>query len=169
MRLEQVVVRLASKGSTQAETKRISETNEIAGDAYAWTPMKTRLIETAVGGSPARPKNDPPGANRSSIPRTIADLIERFGSRLAGSAILTLITVVFLAAWFAPEPPVNLSPRPENRFVGWLCPPGRTFHWYVSGGQWKADARTALAMLQYYLSPDLHPSPRHSRRNLLPF
>jgi len=129
--------------------------------------MKTRIFETPDGGSFVRPKKDPPCVNRST-PQTIPALIERFAPRLAAIAVLTLIAVVCLAGWRAPSTPVHSLPRPGNRFAGWLCPPGRTFRWYVSDGQWKADARTALAILQYYLSPDPHPTLRFSRRKLLP-
>ena len=65
-----------------------------------------------------------------------------------------LIAVVFLEVWWAPNPPRNSSPGPGNGFTGWGSPPGRNFQWYVSHGQLKADARTALAMLEYVLSPE---------------
>ena len=74
---------------------------------------------------------------------------------------LLLIAVLFLQAWFTPAPPDNSSHRPRNGFNGWGCPPGRTYHWYVSNGQWKADARTAVAILQYVLSPLVQGALKH--------
>ena len=70
---------------------------------------------------------------------------------------MLLIAVLFLAALFAPDSPGNSSPHAGHWFSGWGCPPGKTFHWYVSDGQLKADARTALAIVQYVVSPELDP------------
>lgn len=115
--------------------------------------MKIRMIETTVRRSPARPKNGTPGTDPPPAPRSSLALVQRFGPRWASIAVVLLIAVLFLEAWFAPDSPDNSSYRPGNGFSGWGCPPGRTYHWYVSHGQWKADARTAVAILHYVLSP----------------
>jgi hypothetical protein len=123
--------------------------------------MKTRTSETAVRGSSARPRNGPLGADRPPAPRSSVALVEKIGPHWAGVAVALLIAVLFLQAWFTPAPPDNSSHRPRNGFNGWGCPPGRTYHWYVSNGQWKADARTAVAILQYVLSPLVQGALKH--------
>ena len=66
---------------------------------------------------------------------------------------MLLITVLFLQAMFTPDPPGYSAHRPATHFCGWGCPPSRNYHWYVRNGQWLADARTAVAIVQYVLSP----------------
>ena len=65
-----------------------------------------------------------------------------------------LIVALFLAVWIAPASPRHPSPRPGKIYSGWGCPPGKSLRWYVRDGQWKADARTAVAILEYVLSPE---------------
>jgi len=119
--------------------------------------MKIRMIETTVSPSWAPPKSGQPGVNRSPALRPSLALVKRFGPPFSGVAVLTLITVLFLAAWTAPHSPRKPSPGRANGFSGWGCPPGKTLYWYVNDGQLKADARTALAIARYVLSPDFDP------------
>ncbi len=116
--------------------------------------MKTRMNETQVKSISVRPQNGLRGVSRLRARRTILSPVERFGPHLAGLGVVMLIAVVFLEVWWAPNPPRNSSPGPGNGFTGWGSPPGRNFQWYVSHGQLKADARTALAMLEDVLSPE---------------
>ena len=92
--------------------------------------------------------------------RTLA-LAERFGARCAGVAIVALIAVLFLAVWRAPDTAANSSPATGSGYSGWGWPRGKSFHWYISDGQWKADVRTAVAVVQFVLArdPDLSTPP----------
>jgi hypothetical protein len=69
--------------------------------------------------------------------------------------MVIVLAVLFLAACWTPDSQETSAPGPGNGFSGWGCPRGKTLHWYVSDGRWKADARTALAMMQYLLAPNL--------------
>jgi len=120
--------------------------------------MKIRVMRTAFRGSPVRYRNNPWGANLPPVPRTIPALVERFGPRCAGTAIVTLIALLFLAVWWAPGTPETSLAAAGKVYSGWGWPPGKTFQWYLSEGQWKADARTALAVVQFVLSRDPDPS-----------
>lgn len=82
---------------------------------------------------------------------TLADLVPR----CAGLAIVTLIVVLFVAAWWGPNSPGISLARAGGGLIGWGCLPGITRDWYVSHQQWRADARTILSALQFVLSPDL--------------
>jgi hypothetical protein len=119
--------------------------------------MKIRTIETTVRGFPLPTKYIPLSAVHSPAPRSWLALVERFGPSLSGVAVVLLIAVLFLAAWTAPDSPGTSSPGTANGFSGWGCPPGKTLYWYVNEGQFKADARTALAIAQYVLSPEFGP------------
>jgi hypothetical protein len=156
-RPQSAAARSAPRGWTRAQIYRICETICLAGDAYIPTPMKIRMIETTVRGSPASSYNGLSGPNHSSAPRTSLALVEKFGPCCAGVAAVLLIAVLFLGALFSPDSRGSSSPDPGNGFSGWGCPPGKTFHWYVSDGQLMADVRTALAIVRYVLSPELEP------------
>ena len=117
--------------------------------------MKIRVIETTVKGSPVRPQSTGPGANRSPAPRTIIALVGQLGPRSAGFVLAILVALLVLTTCWAPGSPEIATPGTAgNTYSGWGCPPGKTFRWYLSQGQWKADALTAVAVLRYVLSPE---------------
>jgi len=119
--------------------------------------MKIRMIETMLSSTPAHPNSGPQAPICSPAPRSSLALLEILGPRCAAIAVVMMTVVLFLTAWFAPDSPGTSSSSAWNRYSGWGCPPGKTLCWYVRDGQWKADARTAAAMLRYVLTPEFDP------------
>ena len=116
--------------------------------------MKNPKVETPARDLAVRPNHSPPGANGSRRARIIQSLVSP-ATCWAGLAILTLAAVLFVATCCAPDLSRIASASPGSGLVGWGCLPGITRDWYVSHGQWRADARTVLAALRFVLSPDL--------------
>ena len=116
--------------------------------------MKNPKIETPAKDLAVRPSHSPPGANDSCRPRTIQALVNP-ATYWAGLAMLTLVAVLFVATWCVPDLSRIASASPGSGLIGWGCLPGITRDWYVSHGQWRADARTVLATLRFVLSPEL--------------
>lgn len=116
--------------------------------------MSIRKIETPARGCSVPSNYGPVAANGSRPARRILDFAN-LATHWARLATLTLVAALFVATWWAPDPPRIASAGPGSGLIGWGYPPGMSRDWYISHHQWRADTRTALAALRFILSPDL--------------